>query len=62
MSSGIWQVCPKCGGEKKVPLQPISGTDSPWRDCPTCDGAGVLSVVTGKPPKKDGNDNPIHPK
>lgn len=46
-----WQKCPVCEGRKEinaVPEYPIYGQI----ECPVCNGAGIIDIMTGKPPKK----------
>lgn len=47
MSSNIWVKCPNCKGSGKIEtnLQDLT-------ICPTCNGRGIISEITGLPPVK----------
>lgn len=46
----VWQVCPKCNGEKTIPHILQAGTSGLFtRNCPLCEGTGRLNSETGKP-------------
>lgn len=47
MNNSIWQICPLCQGNKNLP-----------KKCEICNGTGLISVITGKPPMS-GNEEKI---
>jgi hypothetical protein len=54
----MFQKCPICQGSG-IEHQPVSsGTDKP---CPVCGGMKIISELTGKPPKHDGDHCPHDP-
>jgi hypothetical protein len=46
----MYQKCPICHGEGTV-TQPLS--TSPFKTCPTCRGARIISTVNGLPPASE---------
>lgn len=53
MSNSLWIKCPNCNG-----LGKIEGTSPNLETCPTCQGKGIISEVTGLPPT-DGNQEGV---
>lgn len=55
--SGVWQLCPKCNGNKKVFKQEFANYTTGWSisgefTCDICYGFGIISKLTGMPPQK----------
>lgn len=51
----VWQKCPVCEGSGKNTSK-FKPNDEP-EDCGTCNGTGIISQVSGKPPKNESKDN-----
>lgn len=49
MDNSVWQLCPKCGGDKIT----WNGILQQNTECGVCNGCGVLSTLTGLPPNKN---------
>lgn len=57
MSNSLWIKCPNCKG-----LGRIEGTSPNLETCPTCQGKGIISEVTGLPPTNENKEEMvIHP-
>lgn len=41
-----WELCPKCKGEKILVVNVYGACD-----CNVCNGSGIISCFTGKPPE-----------
>lgn len=61
----MWQICPKCNGQKRVYTPPwVPGDQRVYTTnvinsytCPVCDGAGVIEMMT-KPGKANVRKRP----
>ena len=58
MSNELWQACPKCKGNKSH--YPI-GEDLVKHTCNVCVGYGIISNLTGLPPKESNNKDRYAP-
>jgi RNA polymerase subunit RPABC4/transcription elongation factor Spt4 len=48
----IWQCCPVCNGKKEVPnYYGYFTVPMGMKQCPVCEGHGIVSIQTGKPPE-----------
>jgi DnaJ-class molecular chaperone len=48
----MYQKCPVCNGSKKEP----SNLPDTIRICTVCNGMGIISTLTGKPPTDNNTD------
>ena len=52
-----WEVCPKCKGNKTVYVNTMADVSTlgsgivGYVECTICDGKGIISSLTGLPPK-----------
>lgn len=53
-----FQLCPACKGNGQDCTVQVSSGDRP---CPVCGGMRIISELTGKPPKHDGDKCPYDP-
>ena len=53
-----YQKCPICNGKGTKPMYeiPTNGIGIYSNFCHTCNGTGIISEITGKPPKSDNTD------
>lgn len=54
MSKSLWIKCPNCNG-----LGKIEGTSPNLETCPTCQGKGIISEITGLPPTNENKEGMI---
>jgi hypothetical protein len=53
MSNSVWQLCPKCNGNKYNSLHTVFANGIISKEpCNICEGTGLISILTGLPPKK----------
>lgn len=58
-TDSVWQNCPKCRGKGRISLVPETAlapdcfiTDYNSKECFTCKETGIISIISGQPPKK----------
>ena len=50
--SVLWQACPVCRGSGVDPHPPANAVSCATTPCRVCGGTRLVSVVTGKPPRR----------